>query len=582
MRVQIQNMTSKYRNRILSVLLYGIIFSVGVMSFFYPVFTTGFTRILGDSADGRLVNYFLEHTWRWISDRSYSGSLYSPSFFFPYQDVLAFSENLFGSAPIYWISRCFLPSDLSFVSWFLIVCLLNFSAMVFVLRQERISPILAGLGGFLFAFPATRLMQSPHGQLFPQFCTPLALWLSWRFIKDPTKLKLISILFLIYWQILCGIYLGWFLLLALLCLGISSICIDKDLRENLWLFCQRYWKFITIPCLIWGGGLYVFLEPYLKMKSILGGNSYASIVQYLPKLASWLLVPRSDHLLSPILGNMAEYFEAGSAFEHHIFLGIITAVLVGGSSYYFFARKNWMSKDHELITLSFLCTGWGLLLLSLNFSQGISLWWIVYTVIPGASVIRAVSRIDLVILPCFLIAGLTWYETWSRRRIANRSLQIFIMLVLLTFGTWEQNVPSYTYDATILRSQTYELSQSMKKYCQASYLFPGKSSSSSSTQMDLINNHLTAMWAGINANVPVINGYSGYNPPGSAALSSHKAYESKDVLSWLRSQNTPDIDRLCFITWRDGQASNFPNQMQPTESHKTSNYTIDVFNYRKS
>ena len=581
MKVQLQNMTSKYGRSILSILLYGIIFLVGTIFYFHPVLTSGFTHILGDSGDGRLVNYFLEHTWRWISDRSYSGSLYSPSFFFPYQNVLAFSENLFGSAPIYWISRCFLPSDLSFVFWFLIVCLLNFSAMVFVLRQEKVSPILAGLGGFLFAFPATRLIQSVHSQLFPQFCTPLALWLSWRFIKDPTKLKFISILFLIYWQILCGIYLGWFLLLALLCLGLSSISIAADLRENLWSFCQRCWKFITVACLIWGGALYTLLEPYLRMKSILGGNSYASIIEFLPKLASWILVPRNGHLLSSILGNMAEYVETGAIWEHYIFLGITTVVLISGSSYYFFAQKNWMSKDHELITLSFLCTGWGLLLLSLDFGQGISLWWIVYTIIPGASVIRAVSRIDLIILPCFLIAGLVWYDTWSRKKIPNRSWRISIMLMLLILGAWEQNIPSQTYDATILRSQTYELSQSMKKYCQVSYLFPEKSSSSL-TLKDFMDNHLTAMWAGINANVPVINGYSGYNPPGSAALISHKVYENKDVLGWLRSQNTPDIDRLCFITWRDAQAPNFPNQIQPIESYKTSNYTIDIFDYRKN
>ena len=37
-----------------------------MMLAFYPVFVSGFGRVPGDFGDARLVNYLLEHSWRWL------------------------------------------------------------------------------------------------------------------------------------------------------------------------------------------------------------------------------------------------------------------------------------------------------------------------------------------------------------------------------------------------------------------------------------------------------------------------------------------------------------------------------------
>ena len=65
MQTKLSLMNLKYRN----ALFYAGICLIGLMEFFHPVFTSGFVRISGDMGDGLLNNYFLEHTWRLISDK---------------------------------------------------------------------------------------------------------------------------------------------------------------------------------------------------------------------------------------------------------------------------------------------------------------------------------------------------------------------------------------------------------------------------------------------------------------------------------------------------------------------------------
>jgi hypothetical protein len=561
---------------------YTIFCVIGIFVAFYPALLGGSAKIPFELGDFRLNHYFLEHSWQWIHNPQYTGKLYSPSFFFPFKNVLTFSDNLFGSAPIYWLLRLFTVPDIAFIGWIVLISCLNFASMTFVLRQEKIHPLLAALGGFIFAFPMMRVMQTAHTQLLPQFCTPLALWLTWRFFKAADIRKFCGILLLVYWQILCGIYLGWFLMLALLVLGLVAIATHKKGRSNLWHFLRNSWGSALAAVLLWGGALYGLLSPYIKTKALMGGHTYDSIIAFLPKLNSWILVPPSNTFWSNLLGKLSGNLAA--PHEHYIFFGLVgsLAVVVAIASLRIEPSGiKGLDNDHQQMVKTFLLTGLIIVLLSLNFSDGLSLWKVIYKVVPGASAIRAVSRIALVTLPFFIIAGFIGLNGWIRRFDQQKVLQIALLISITTFGILEQRVdspPSPEYDLVRaqVRATHVELSQLVKQYCQVAYLSPLNPDTPSATQAgELIYNHIDAMWAGITANRPVINGYSGFPAPGFSLMWGEKA----QIVGWLQAQKSPPIDRLCFIQRQGVRPEALASGTERLERHQSERYSLEVRRY---
>src|SRR5947199_50812 len=55
----------------------------GLLVAFYPVLFSGFARTPGDLGDARLVNFLLEHDWRWLTGRAGHRDLWSPPVFYP-------------------------------------------------------------------------------------------------------------------------------------------------------------------------------------------------------------------------------------------------------------------------------------------------------------------------------------------------------------------------------------------------------------------------------------------------------------------------------------------------------------------
>jgi hypothetical protein len=554
-------------------LYYALILIVGLVFLFHPSLLTNFRYMPGELSDFRLNQYFLEHSWKLVSDRTYTGTLYSPSFFTPYPNALTFSDNLFGSAPIYWLFRSFLMPDMATMAWMVILSLLNFSSMVFVLRQEGVRPSLAGLGGFLFAFPIKRIAQLAMAQLFPQFCTPLCLWLAWRFAIKPSKSKWLLLLVLTYWQILCGIYLGWFLLLALLFFAITATLFLPESRQKIKVFFVTHWRFATSSLMVWGLFLYGFLAPYLGLKTILGGNPYESIARALPKPITFLMVPESSSAWSPLFKSIYQFIGIADPqtmlpFEDYNFPGLFLFVLTIGIIYTLLTKDRAALGEHRKIISVFTITGLLIAMAALDLGHGISLWWVIYHIIPGASVIRAPTRIFLVVLPCLIMAGIIFLDRALISTMPRAVLKPILAMVIV-FALFEQRiVQPQAYDALPVRAKDSELAKVFKQYCQVAYVVPRQEG----ILPLFAYAQVTAMWAGINANIPVINGYSGYSPPGFSL----DWQDQRSMLNWLQSQKSPPINRLCFITQQPAKTE---AGIAVLATHQSANYTIQVLRY---
>src|SRR5439155_3041209 len=139
-----------------------------------------------DPSDSRFNNSILEHSFRCIRPGPYGGTLWSPRFFYPADHVLAYSENLLGSAPIYWLFRTMLAPSFAFSLWMMACCILCFATFAALLRRLDLHPFLIAAGAFIFAFGFHRARLINHQQMLPQFFFPLAVGIAWEWIARPT------------------------------------------------------------------------------------------------------------------------------------------------------------------------------------------------------------------------------------------------------------------------------------------------------------------------------------------------------------------------------------------------------------
>ncbi|MBN8560517.1 MAG: hypothetical protein J0L70_08355 [Leptolyngbya sp. UWPOB_LEPTO1] len=538
--------------KFMTSLFYIVISLIGTLMMYSPTILSGFTKIQAERGDTRILHYFLEHSFQLLVNRNYTGTLWSPSFFYPFKNALAFSENLFGCAPIYWLFRSVLNPDHAFQLWMITIIWLCFAAFVIVLRRLRVSPVLSGFGGFLFAFGLPRAAKLGHHQLFPQFFTPIAFLCVWRFIQKPTSNRLRWALTLIYLQLLAAVYLGWFLVFSLLVFLPVMFWLDRDFKTRITEFLKRTWKETAIALLVWSGAVIALFLPYLEISKVIGKKPYSEIASMLPRLQSWLL-PADGSLWRPWLFPLSAH--TPMVHEHQIFLGFVILGVTGFALYVLKAQAHVLDPERKLLAQACLLTFGIIFLLSLSVFD-YSLWKFIAQLIPGANSVRAVSRIALMMYFYLLLGVLLCVDAYLKHRFANPKIRTAIALSLILLTLPEQIVwTPQSFDRMAVLQPEAELQSLMQKDCSFAYVaLSGKDA--------FYNEQTQAMWAGMRANVPVINGYSGADPPG---LPMRQNIPLSGLLEWLHTASGGKAKgRLCLIQATTG--NNQPGRDLPASS----------------
>jgi hypothetical protein len=147
-----------------------------------------------------------------------------------------------------------------------------------------------------------------------------------------------------------------------------------------------------------------------------------------------------------------------------------------------------------------LLTSLSIILITTRFGQTASLWWIIRKMIPGASAIRAVSRIGLLLpIPAALGVAIVLERLRAQRRIF---IATFVAIVCLA----EQQHRAQAYNKLEMRAEVARITNAIPPNAQA-FFFTG--SDQSHWAMDQVD----AMSASMDSHVPTINGYSGTWPP---------------------------------------------------------------------
>jgi hypothetical protein len=472
-------------------ILHPLVCLLGLCIAFGPTIASGFGRMQADAGDTLLNHYILEHEWQCLTRADYVGTWWSPPCFFPEPLTLAYSENLFGTAPVYWLLRTACSETLAFQLWMMVIASVTYAVMAWTLQRLDAGLILAALGAYLFAFGLPRLTQIGHQQLLPQIFGPPAVLFTWQFLRAPALGSLGSALVTSYLQILSSIYLGWFLVLGLAIFCAVQLVIDRETAKRVWAFLRRRWAAASALTGAWSALVIALFAVYAEANRGFH-RPYSEVLEQVPRPMTWLATAPHGVWFSVLPEAWRE-----TNSELWLFPGVVPLVLFGVG----FAIALSRARIVGPMPIGCLVTAGFLMLLALRVGD-LSPWHAVWKWAPGAQAIRAVGRVWTVIALFALCGSLP-----AIARSIDRKRLVWLGPIVLLFAVIEQmplgaELPSFDVGAwnAGVTSIASRMQQGQPYLVRSA---PGLTPHQS---------QLAAMWAGMKANAPVVNGYSGRYP----------------------------------------------------------------------
>ena len=470
--------------------------AVGLLVMAWPTFASGFQRVQGGLGDSRLVNFTLEHSYRWLMGMPLAEDLWSPPIFFPVQNVAAYTDLMLGVAPLYWIWRWFgCDPHTAYQLWMLICWSLNFAACFLVLhRGLRLHPFGASAGAYLFAFASPRYMSMAHQQLVPQFWLVAALAGLIAIFKGGERLSRVgrwiasaALWFGLVAQLYTAVYPLAFFALGLAAAAAAGLTV-RSMREPLLAAVKRHAIPLTVTAVIAVAMSVPLAANYSAAAADLGMHSENQV--HLPKPLSWVLPGNSSRVYGKMLKTLDLPGYRGFSQTNGVGFATLVACAVG----------LWIGRRRRVVQLMVVGIG-ALVLVTLSFPGGWSPWWVVRELVPGAAALRAVARVGLMLLfpAAFGLALVTDALVARRRWIAAA------VVILVVIAEQPHRRPSFDKAAAMARvdsiaakvparSETFLLvfvGPSWDKYL-----------------------HDDAAWAAIATGIPTVNGRYGHFPPG--------------------------------------------------------------------
>jgi hypothetical protein len=546
-----------------------------------PFFQLGMLSLMpGDVGDARLNNYFLENIFSFISGAS--GSLWHHAFFYPFPYVAGFSDNLFGSSPVYVLARFFgFEADSAFQVWFILGYLINFLAAFYALRRLNGSFVAALVGALIFAFALPTSAHAGHAQLHYRFGLPLAVVFFVEFLNAKSlRYFLIAVAWLV-WQFYAGVYMGFFALLllatmALTFLGyerlkdgrsIKSVCGDFVFD---WRSQSRNQRAIFLGKLILLLALLILLfYPYLQVSRLYGAKrSWDEISMMLPRPQSYFLADAS-YLWS---SSAAEIFSSiPMRHEHQMFIGVIplflsvTGFVIG-------------SRANNGATFTLMTGMLAVAIVLTLYVGGYSLWYLLHK-LPLASAIRAMTRLDQAFLFPVAYLAVIGVDNFRKRFQWGTKAVLVLVLPMLIAEAAMTSMSSSTKDSWRQRLSTLNAVVPRDLPDDSILFFAQRSGPAHADELD-------AMWISMKHNQATLNGYSGLFPPEyDFEYGSDCAQIPRRVLSYLRFSGQTDnnsvyrelMNRIIPIGFQNCEATWL--QVPPSISFAGRVYSADEFKH---
>lgn len=384
------------------------------------------------------------------------------------QAVMAFPLFVAGASPV-------LASGLLLIAGFA----LSGWAMCLVIRAWTGDWSAGIISGAIFAFNAHLLSRIPHLQAQHVEFLPVALFALDRLLSKPSTRRAASLAFWAVLQATTSVYL---LASTFFALAAGILARPRDWTGDRFV---PFVRALAIATTIAAGVLVVFLLPYYQANQELGlTRSLSDAGMYAATWMDYLSTP--SRLMFPLWSHQ---FFVGTA----LFPGAVGLVLAATA---FGRGKAW--KDDR----ARMCLAVGVAGIALSFGPFMPGYPALYTVFPVLRAIRATARFGY--LATLSVAALAGFGVASLRRSTPARLWPALTIVLLSATTIETFVAPLGLTRFDGIPPIYALVPHDKRTRVVEIPFFGSTSSQFHASYML---NSTANWA------PLVNGYSGFQPP---------------------------------------------------------------------
>lgn len=368
--------------------------------FFRNIIGTG-VALIGDRGDGRLTNLLTEHWWNFFNGKEKFSEI---AMFYPAEGVFGYTDLFLGYGLIYSLFR-FVGLDM-FVSYkytLIVVHVMGTASMYYLMNRKLKCNVEWSLFGTIsFCFSDTYARHLGHTQLNAVSMLPFLLILFMDFITNyETRWKRNSYAYatitwfvlLTYtsWYIACftGIFCLVFLITYFIKIKTCDIKVFSVLKEKIlfaWKDIMGYIIYVVI--------LYIpFIKIYLPVLKSSSGYSYTDCINHLPEFADIINVSDSNFMLGKFIKRIGlsggETSEGFSIILLGLFITLFIISVKKESSQSLKGNNTFARAVPNTVCISILVSIALILKLS---SSGVSLWAIVYYVLPVARSMRAVAR----------------------------------------------------------------------------------------------------------------------------------------------------------------------------------------------
>lgn len=401
---------------LLEIALVVFMAACGLMLFFGPVIESRFAIYPGDLADWRFNGVIAEHWFAVLTGREQWRDMI---FFFPVKGILGYSDALFLFAPFYLPFRAIgIGPSLAFVFCFMSILAFGFLTAYWFMTRTLAFPRLIALGlSFAFVFSNMAAMRYPHAQLYSSCFLPMLFAMGLPFAKSVVTQRAailpgvgfsVGLAALVY----TGFYIGYFVILFLVCFIpifalLSGWCVPGSTRE----MGRALWRarYVLVVCLgSFAIALVPFVLTYLPVLKEVGGRDWGMVSCMLPLPRDFINVDSNG-----TWGWLQQKFPpetrpCGWELTFGFPLGTYALFIFATIWLLWALRRRLPTRERthygltagpELQTCAALAAALAVVfcwLAMLRLGAG-SLWYLIYTFVPGASAIRAVFRFQEVL-----------------------------------------------------------------------------------------------------------------------------------------------------------------------------------------
>jgi len=528
-------MSKDYSIWISKVIIPWGLFVVGIYTFAIRIMGYDFTYIPGDFGDARFNNYILEHGFKYLTGQV--NKYWDAPFLYPTKNVIAFSDNLLGTVPLYSLFRVFdFSRETSFQLWFLGLSILNFVCCYIALNKWFKNSILSAVGAYVFAFGIFNIGMIGHVQVFPKFMIPLIFYWSWQYLsKKEIKYFFFTAMGTVY-QFYCGIYLGFFVIYALLFIVVSYFIVYRDLAF-FHQFKNKKNNLIFLGTLLLAGiTIYPLIYPYFELSRVTGLRAFDEIVSSIPRPLSYFFVQPSSFLWKEFFYTKNPCFEGFDEWwMHFLFPGVLPwlAVICTPIILVYKRIKKREAKPGYFLLGSFLVS----IIFCMNFN-GFIPYKLIYR-LPGFASMRSLNRIINVEIMFFILIMMYVFYELNKKHFFR--LKIIYLLPLLVFMdnayslNWDVrrfNKEESIHKVEVIKNQINRAG--VKKHQVVAVAL---NKEKENTHLDIIDHHISVMLAAQELQLSCINGYSGSYPDNYMSFFDNTDLES--LTSWCQQNDIP-------------------------------------------